>query len=193
MTAAIVIGLVVAFLWALQIFDSLSHYWLLRFGIFPRHVGKLEDVASAPFVHASYHHLLGNTLPLLVLGFLVALRGVKKFLLVSAVIVVVSGLGVWLTSPSGSDTVGASGVIFGYLGYLLARGFFERHLTDVLIALIVGALYWSILPDLLPGTAGVSWQAHLFGLLGGVLAARLFRERGRARTPGRVAGPATAS
>jgi membrane associated rhomboid family serine protease len=170
-------GVFVAILWAVQIVDSVTHYPLLRLGIDPRSVGKIEDIFTAPFIHASYNHLLGNTVPLLVLGLFVALRGIRRFLLITGVIVLISGLGVWLTAASGSDTVGASGVIFGYFGFLVARGFIERRITDVLVGVVVGILYWSILPGLLPDNPGVSWQGHLFGLIGGITAAWLFRRR----------------
>jgi len=173
-------------LWAVQIADSLTHYSLLRWGIMPRQVGKLEDVFTAPFIHVSYTHLEDNSLPLLVLGFMAALRGIGRWIAVTLVIILVSGLGVWLTAPGGSDTVGASGVIFGYFGYLLARGVIDRRILDLGVGLLVGILYWTLLPGVLPGHYGISWQAHLFGLLGGVLAARLFRRRA-AMTPGRVA------
>ena len=175
--AAILVGCFVVILWIVQIGDSAAGYPLLRFGIEPRSVGKLQDIVIAPFVHVSYHHLLGNTLPLVILGFLVALRGIRRFLLISGLIGIVSGLGVWLTAPSGSDTVGASSVIFGYFGFLLARGIIERRVSDLLVGAVVGLLYWSILSETLPGTRGISWQGHLFGLVGGVLAALVFRER----------------
>lgn len=186
--AAIVMGGLLALLWAVQIADSLLRYRFLRYGIEPRHIGRLEDIFTAPFIHVSYSHLAENTLPLLVLGFLVAMRGVARYVLVSAVVVVVSGLGVWLTAPSGSDTVGASGVIFGYFGYLIARGVIDRRLLDLLVGLAVGVLYWSIVPDLLPGHPGISWQGHLFGLMGGVLSAWMFRRRRPELTRARTAG-----
>lgn len=168
---------VLGLLWVIQIADWATRYPLLRLGIVPRSVGKLEDIITAPFIHASFSHLVSNTLPLLVLGFLVALGGIGRFLLVTGVIMLASGIGVWLTAPSGTDTVGASGVIFGYLAYLLARGFIERRVLDILVAVVVGFLYWSILPGVLPGHPGVSWQAHLFGLIGGVIAAMLIPRR----------------
>lgn len=176
-TAAIVMAVALAVLWVVQIVDSLLHYTLLRFGIEPRWPSRLGDILSAPFLHVSYAHLADNTLPLAVLGFFVALRGVGRFLAVTTLVIVVGGLGVWLTAPAGTDTVGASGVIFGYLGYLVARGVIERRIGDVLVALLVGALYWSILPLLLPGKPGISWQGHLFGLFAGVLGAWAFRTR----------------
>jgi membrane associated rhomboid family serine protease len=175
--AAIVMAVFIGVIWVIQIVDSLMHYSLLRFGIEPRWPSRLGDILSAPFLHVSYAHIADNTLPLAVLGFLVALRGIGRFLAVTAVVIVIGGLGVWLTAPSGTDTVGASGVIFGYLGYLVARGVIERRLSDILVALLVGALYWSVLPLLLPGNPGISWQGHVFGLLGGLLSAWLFRTR----------------
>ena len=186
--AAIVVGCFVAILWVVQIGESAAGYPLLRFGIEPRSVGKLQDIVFAPFVHVSYHHLLGNTLPLVILGFFVALRGIQCFLLITGLIVIVSGLGVWLTAPSGSDTVGASGVIFGYFGFLIARGIVERRVRDLLIGAVVGLLYWSILSETLPGPRGISWQGHLFGLVGGVLAAWVFRARHPSPRRGGAAG-----
>jgi membrane associated rhomboid family serine protease len=143
----------------------------------PRRLDKLEDVLTAPFIHVSYTHLIDNSLPLLILGFIAALRGIGRWLAVTVVIVLVSGVGVWLTATGGSDTVGASGVIFGYFGFLVARGLLDRRVVDLAIGLAVGVLYWTLLPGVLPGHNGVSWQAHLFGLLGGILAAWLFRVR----------------
>jgi membrane associated rhomboid family serine protease len=175
--AGVVMLVFLGLLWAVQIADSLTHYSLLRWGIIPRRLDKLEDILTAPFIHVSYTHLEDNTLPLLILGFIAALRGVRRWLGVTLVIILVSGLGVWLTGGGGSDTVGASGVIFGYLGYLVARGVIDRHLVDLAVGLLVGVLYWSLLPGVLPGHYGISWQAHLFGLLGGILAAWLFRGR----------------
>ncbi|HTX00858.1 MAG TPA: rhomboid family intramembrane serine protease [Acidimicrobiales bacterium] len=175
--AAIAMAVFLVVIWVLQIADSLMHYSLLRFGIQPRWPSRLGDIFSAPFLHVSYAHISDNTLPLAVLGFLVALRGIARFLAVTLVIIVIGGLGVWLTASSGTDTVGASGVIFGYLGFLVARGAIERRLLDIVVAVLVGALYWSILPLLLPGNPGISWQGHLFGLAGGVTSAWWFRSR----------------
>jgi membrane associated rhomboid family serine protease len=185
--AALVVGSVLAVLWAVQLVDSVSGYWLVHhLGIVPRQPRKLEDVLTAPFLHASWSHIEANTPPLAVLAFLVAWRSIRRFVAVSLVVLVASGLGVWLVAPAHTDTVGASGVIFGYLGYLLARGAIERRLLDVVVAVLAGALYWSVLPLVLPGNPGISWQAHLFGLAGGLAAAWWLRTR----TPAPVAAPA---
>ncbi|WP_438487325.1 rhomboid family intramembrane serine protease [Streptomyces sp. S186] len=183
----------VALLWVLEGVDTLSGNALDVFGIQPRDPAELVDVVPAAFLHFGFGHLAANTLPLLVLGFVAALRsGIRRFLAAVLTIIVVSGLGVWLTAPPHSNTAGASGVVFGLFGYLLVRGFIERKLLDIGIGLGVGLVYGSILWGALPTESGISWQAHLFGLAGGVLAAFVLRERGRAvraRAAGAVAGP----
>lgn len=158
-------------LWLLEGVDHLSGNALDTFGIQPRRESELIDVIPAAFMHFGFGHLAANTLPLLVLGFLAALRGTGRFLAVAFTIIVVSGLGVWLTAPTGSNTAGASGLIFGLFGYLLVRGFVDRRITDVALGGVVAVLYGSILWGVLPTESGISWQGHLFGLIGGVLAA----------------------
>ncbi|MGW1026665.1 rhomboid family intramembrane serine protease [Streptomyces sp. NPDC002577] len=165
----------VALLWLLEIVDVASGHALDTFGITPRHLGELRDIVPAAFMHFGFGHLAANSIPLLVLGFLAALSGIRRFVGVAAVIIVTSGLGVWLTAPAHSTTAGASGVVFGLFGYLLVRGFVDRRIRDILIGLLVAAIYGSILWGVLPTATGVSWQAHFFGLLGGVLAAFVFR------------------
>ncbi|WP_249416272.1 rhomboid family intramembrane serine protease [Streptomyces sp. TS71-3] len=165
----------VALLWVLEIIDTASGHALDTFGITPREPGELRDIVPAAFVHFGFGHLAANSVPLLVLGFLAALSGIRRFLGVVAMIIVVSGLGVWLTAPAHSVTGGVSGVIFGLFGYLLIRGFVDRRVGDIVLGLVVGLIYGSILWGALPTTSGISWQAHLFGLLGGVIAALAFR------------------
>lgn len=175
-TALITIVVLVVLLWIVQGIDATMHYSLLRFGIEPRVPSKLEDILSAPFL-ATMPDIEANTPPLVILGFIVALRGLRQFLTITMVTIVMSGLGVWLFSPTSSSTVGASGVIFGYFGYLIARSVIERRVRDVVLALMLTWLFWASLPLLLPGHAGISWQAHLFGLLGGILSAWLLHSR----------------
>ena len=180
--AAVLVAGWVALLWVLEVIDAVSGHALDTFGITPREFGELRDVVPAAFLHFGFDHLAANSLPLLVMGFLAALSGIRRFLSVVAVITLVSGLGVWLTAPAYSTTAGASGVVFGLFGYLVLRGFVDRRIGDVLVGLLVGAVYGSILWGVLPTATGVSWQGHLFGLIGGVAAAVAFR-----RTPGRQA------
>ncbi|MFI6939127.1 rhomboid family intramembrane serine protease [Streptomyces sp. NPDC050418] len=162
-------------LWLLEAVDVASGHALDTYGIAPREPGELRDVIPAAFLHYGWDHLIANSMPLLVLGFLAALSGLRRFFSVVALITVASGLGVWLTAPAHSVTAGASGVVFGLFGYLLIRGFVDRRAVDVVIGLLVGVVYGSILWGVLPTTEGISWQGHLFGLLGGVLAAFVFR------------------
>ncbi|MEV5488426.1 rhomboid family intramembrane serine protease [Streptomyces bobili] len=180
--AAVLVAGWVALLWVLEVIDAISGHALDTYGITPREFGELRDVVPAAFLHFGFDHLAANSLPLLVMGFLAALSGIRRFLSVAAVITLVSGLGVWLTAPANSTTAGASGVVFGLFGYLVLRGFVDRRIGDVVVGLLVGAVYGSILWGVLPTATGVSWQGHLFGLIGGVAAAVLFR-----RTPDRLA------
>ncbi|MEV6408887.1 MULTISPECIES: rhomboid family intramembrane serine protease [Streptomyces] len=180
--AAVLVAGWVALLWVLEVIDAISGHALDTYGITPREFGELRDVVPAAFLHFGFDHLAANSLPLLVMGFLAALSGIRRFLSVAAVITLVSGLGVWLTAPADSTTAGASGVVFGLFGYLVLRGFVDRRIGDVVVGLLVGAVYGSILWGVLPTATGVSWQGHLFGLIGGVAAAVLFR-----RTPARLA------
>ncbi|MFC7220312.1 rhomboid family protein [Streptomyces polyrhachis] len=177
-------------LWILESADRVSGHALDTFGIQPRDPGELRDVVPAAFTHFGFEHLAANTLPLLVLGFLAAMGGTRRFFGVVVMIVLASGLGVWLVAPPNSNTAGVSGVIFGLFGYLIVRGFVDRRAVDILIGVVVAVLYGSMLWGILPTQEGVSWQGHLFGLLGGVAAAFYFSDRkaveaGAAKAPWR--------
>ncbi|WP_433546258.1 rhomboid family intramembrane serine protease [Streptomyces sp. CA-294286] len=167
----------VALLWVLEAVDSATGA-LHTFGLSPRALPELRDVLPMAFLHHGFDHVASNTAPLLVLGFIAALGGLRRFAAVVLTIMVVGGLGVWLTAPDNSLTAGASGVVFGLFGYLVVRGFVDRRPWDVVIGVVVAAVYGSILWGVLPTHTAVSWQGHLFGLVGGVLAAFWFR-RGR--------------
>lgn len=171
----------VALLWALEVVDVLTGHALDAYGVVPREPAELADVVPSAFLHFGFGHVASNTIPLLVLGFLAALGGIRRFLAVALLIVVVDGVAVWLVSPSGTNTAGASGLVFGLFGYLVARGFVERKAVDVVVGLLIAAVWGgSIVAGLSPSATGVSWQGHLFGLLAGVAAAFVFRVRGRA-------------
>ena len=149
-------------------------------GIKPRVITGLDGILFAPLLHAGFAHLLANSVPLILMGTFVLADGGRRFLLSTALIAVVSGLGVWFFGPQNSLTVGASGVIFGYLGLLLARGIVERSWWNLGVSLIVGLLYGWQLVALLPTNERVSWQGHLFGFLGGMFAAIFLRRRSAA-------------
>ena len=127
------LGALVAVMWAVELVNALDSYRLDRDGIVPRNLSHLDGIVFAPFLHLSFSHLLGNTIPFVILGSAIALAGAGRLLRVSLIVALVSGLGVWLTSPSGTVTVGASGVVFGYATYLISRGLFDRRIGEVLL------------------------------------------------------------
>ena len=182
----------VALLWLLEVVDVVSGHALDDFGIVPRTSSELVDVVPASFIHLGFAHVAANSVPLLVLGFLAALGGIRRFVAVCALIVVADGLGVWLISPSGTNTAGASGLVFGLFGFLLVTGFVERRPLGILAGLLVGAVWGgSILAGLAPTQSGVSWQGHLVGLVAGVAAAIVLRRRAAPGTAALRAGGAS--
>ncbi|WP_055483252.1 rhomboid family intramembrane serine protease [Sphaerimonospora mesophila] len=175
-SAVLMIALVSA-MWLIEFVDYFGGMGLDNYGIVSHEVDGLPGILLAPFLHAGFDHLMANTLPLLILGFLAAIRGIGRFLAASLVIILVSGLGVWFVNAPDTLTVGASGLVFGYFGYVVARGLFDRRALDIVLGVLVAVLYYSILWGVLPTQPGISWQGHLFGLVGGVLAAWLLRRR----------------
>ncbi|MBX6382275.1 MAG: rhomboid family intramembrane serine protease [Microbispora sp.] len=175
--SAILMIALVCVMWTIEVVDYMENGRLDRYGIIAHEPDGLPGILFAPFLHAGFGHLMANSLPLLILGFLAAIRGIGRFLGASLVIIVVSGLGVWFTSPPHTLTIGASGLVFGYFGYVVARGAFDRRALDIVLGVVVAVLYYSILWGALPTQPGVSWQGHLFGLIGGVIAAWLLRRR----------------
>lgn len=179
--AAGVVAAFVAVLWVIEIVDVVGGGDLDRYGIEPRSEDGLIGIAVAPLLHSGWTHLEANSVPLLLLGLIVAVVSTARFFGVLAWAWVVSGLGVWLVAPSHSVTVGASGLVFGLLAYLLVVGFLERRAVGILVSVGVFLLYGSVLLGVLPGQPGVSWQGHLFGAAGGVLAAFHLANRRRPR------------
>jgi membrane associated rhomboid family serine protease len=168
----LVLGGILAVMWALEVVDLLL--WsvsLDMYGIRPRTLIGLRNILLAPWLHVGFGHLLANSLPFLVLGWFVTLYGMREFWRVSLVVALVSGLGVWLFAAPNTIHLGMSGVIFGYLGYLLMRGFFERSLPAIALALVTFLFYGGMLWGLVSWHSGISWLGHLFGFIGGLLAA----------------------
>jgi membrane associated rhomboid family serine protease len=182
---------IVGVMWLIEIINSLESYGLdTDGGIHPRNFGRIWEVFTAPFLHASWGHLIANTIPFVFMGLIIALHGAKKLALVTAIVIVLGGLGTWLISPVGSVTVGASGVVFGYAGYLLARGLFNRSALEIVTGGLVGAIWGgALLASLVPQT-GISWQGHLCGGIAGVIAAWLLADRQSA--PKRPSSPSSA-
>ncbi len=167
------LGVLVGLMWVSEIVDTVLGNRLDVFGIEARDSDGLIGIVTAPFLHAGFGHLISNTIPLLMMGAIIAVAGAAQLLTVTVVVALVSGLGTWLTSPPGSTTIGASGLVFGYATYLIVRGGFNRSIGQLLIGLLViivwgGALLGGLLPQ-----SGISWQGHLFGAVGGVLTAWL--------------------
>jgi membrane associated rhomboid family serine protease len=166
-----------AILWIVQLINAADHYQLTySYGIQPRDIGSLPDILTAPFLHFSWAHIEGNSGPLFIFGFLAAYRGVTKFYGVTVLVILTSGLGAWLFESKGSVGAGASGVVFGYFGYIMVRGFFDRHAIDMLIGAVMALCFAYQFSVLLP-QQGIGWQAHIGGLVGGILAGWVFRDR----------------
>ena len=166
-----------AILWLVQVVNVLDHYQLTyNYGIRPRELASLPDIASAPFLHVSWTHIESNSGPLFIFGFLAAYRGVVRFLGLTALVILVSGLAAWFFGAPHTIGVGASGVVFGYLGYILVRGFFDRHGTDIMIGAVMSLCFAYQFTVLLPHT-GIGWQAHIGGLAAGVVGGWIFRDR----------------
>ncbi len=179
-----VLGGFVGLLWAIHIVNAVVFGGgLISLGIHPRSFWGLFGILFAPLLHGSFTHLIHNTVPLVVLGALIMQRKKRDLLTVSVLSALVGGLGIWLIAPAASVHIGASILVFGYLGYMLFRGYFERRLWPIVGSVVVFLLYGGALFGVLPGRAGISWQGHLFGLAGGILAARLLSKRTPATTP----------
>jgi membrane associated rhomboid family serine protease len=179
----LVLGACVALAWGVELVDQVAFRGTLdRYGIHPRTLAGLWGILAAPVLHAGWLHLAANTLPFVVLGWLVMLRRMSDFFVVTLLAMLIGGLGVWLFGAGNSVHIGASGVIFGYLGYLLARGFFERSVWAVLLGVAALVLYGGVLWGVLPGQPGISWEGHLFGFIGGVVAARVLVGGKRSKT-----------
>jgi membrane associated rhomboid family serine protease len=173
----VVVAALAALMWLVEVIDQVAGGRLDRNGIEPRELDGLDGIVWAPFLHADFQHLIGNTVPFLLLGFAIALSGVARVILVTVIVAVVGGVGTWLIAPSNTVHIGASGIVFGFAGYLVARGVFSRSPTQLLLGLVVVVVWGAtLLQGLVPET-GISWQGHLFGAIGGVVAARFLSQR----------------
>lgn len=169
-----ILGASIAALWAVFAVDTVLGGALLRYGVVPRTVDGLRGIVFAPFLHANLAHLTANTASLLILGWLVMLRDARHFWVVALMATVGGGLVAWLLGPSNSVHIGASGVIFGFLGFLIFAGWYARSFGSIVLSIGVTALWGGLVFGVMPGQIGISWQEHLGGFIGGVLAARWF-------------------
>jgi membrane associated rhomboid family serine protease len=161
----------VAVMWIVELVNSIDGYKLDSDGIWPHNLGRIWGIFTAPFLHVGWGHLIGNTIPLLFMGLIIAMEGLRRLAVVTAIVIVIGGLGAWLLSSAGTPVVGASGIVFGYATYLLARGFFRRNLLELLVGAVVVAVWGTALLASLVPHGNVSWQGHLSGAIAGILAA----------------------
>ncbi|SDX65933.1 Membrane associated serine protease, rhomboid family [Amycolatopsis xylanica] len=174
-------------LYLVELADVLISGDLDQGGIHSRDLSGLAGVIWAPLLHGGWSHLFANTVPVLVFSFLAMAGGLGQWIAVTATIWILGGLGVWLTGPSGAVTVGASGLAFGWLAFLLVRGIFNRSAGQIVVAVVLLGIWSGMLWGLLPGNPGISWQGHLFGALSGVLAAWLVARASRKKDTGSLA------
>lgn len=154
---------------------------LAAYGVQPRTTSGLRGILFAPFLHGSWAHLAANSLPFVVLGGLVLLQDVRRFVTVTLFAMLGAGLTAWLLGAPRSVHIGASGVVFGYLGFLLAHGWFAKRLGTALLSVAVAFVWGGLVFGVLPGQPGVSWQSHAGGFVGGLYAARQAGRPGRRR------------
>lgn len=182
----ILLAVIVGLMWLIEAINSIDSGGLDNDGLYARNVSRFWGIITSPFIHQSFQHLFDNTLPLVFLGVIIALRGAARLALVTGFVIVIGGLGTWLIAPSGSITIGASGVVFGYATYLLTRGFFDRNLLEIIVGVVVGVIWGAVLISSLVPQQGISWQAHLCGGIAGVLVAwrlsAVDRRRGQSTT-----------
>lgn len=180
----VILFVFVAAFWAIEAFDYITlANDLDQYGIRPRDTDSLRNIFAAPFLHGSFSHVAANSVPFLVLGALIIWRSRRDFWLVTLITTVISGLGIWLVGGFNTVHIGASGIVFGFLGYLIFLGWFERSAIAIIQAIVVGAIYGGVLWSLFSFEEGVSWSGHLFGFIGGIVSAWLLARRSPSRPP----------
>jgi membrane associated rhomboid family serine protease len=179
--AAKILLALVALMWAVEVVDVIADHQLDQYGIEARDPQGLDGIVTAPFLHVGFGHLISNTIPFVIMGLLIAVEGARRLVAVFAIVALVSGLGTWIVAPEGSIHVGASGVVFGFATYLIARGWFNRRTSQIAIGLVILVIWGGVLVGGLQPREGISWQGHLFGAIGGVVAARVLAGGDRER------------
>lgn len=167
-------------LWAIEIVDyAVFNGSLDRYGIQPRQINGLWGIFFAPLLHGGFGHLIANTIPFISLGWLTMLREESDFYIVSILSALIGGVGVWIFGAPNSVHIGASILIYGYLGFLLFRGYFQKNLPSIALSILVAIVYGSLIWGVFPSDIGVSWQGHLFGFIGGAIAAKIIGKEKR--------------
>ena len=161
-------------LWAIEILDFFVFNGSLdQYGIHPRESVGLLGILFAPLLHGGFGHLMANTIPFITLGWLTMIQETSDFYIASIVSALVGGLGVWLFGADNSVHIGASILIYGYLGFLLLRGYFQKNFPSIALSVFVAIAYGGFIWGVFPSQMGVSWQGHLFGFIGGAIAAKM--------------------
>jgi len=174
---AVVLGGILGVFWVVFVVNTLLGGSLLVLGVIPRTTIGLRGILFAPFLHVSLNHIVANSIPFLILGWMVMLRDQRHFIPVTVAGMIGSGLAAWLLGAPGSVHVGASGVIFGYLGFLMLTGWYTRSVSSILLSVVVTLMWGGLVLGMMPGTPGISWQEHIGGFLGGIFAARGLRSQ----------------
>jgi membrane associated rhomboid family serine protease len=173
----IFVAAMAALMWVVEVADQVLDGRLDANGIGPRQLDGLDGIVWAPFLHGGFDHLIGNTIPFLLLGLAIAVGGIVRVATVTLIVALVGGFGTWLIAPANTIHIGASGIVFGYAAYLVARGAYSRSIGQIALGVVVVAVWGTTLLQGLVPEDGISWQGHLFGALGGILAARLLHRR----------------
>ena len=164
----------VAAFWAIEIADyTIFNGSLDQYGIKPRDAGALWGILLAPMLHGGFGHLIANTIPFITLGWLTMLQETSDFYIATFVSAIIGGIGVWIFGATNSVHIGASILIYGYLGFLLLRGYFQKNFPSIALSVFVAIIYGSLIWGVLPSRIGVSWEGHLFGFIGGAIAAKM--------------------
>ena len=166
--------------WGIEILDyAVFQGSLDRYGIQPLETAGLLGILFAPFLHGGFAHLMANTIPFITLGWLTMLQRERDFYIVSLISALVGGIGVWLFGAPNSVHIGASILIYGYLGFLLLRGYFQKNFPSIALSIFVAIVYGGLISGVFPSQMGVSWQGHLFGFIGGAIAAKMIAQEKR--------------
>ena len=169
--------------WAIEIVDYAVFYGNLdRYGIQPQQTNGLLGILFAPFLHGGFGHLIANTIPFISLGWLTMLQDENDFYIVSIISALIGGIGVWIFGAPNSVHIGASILIYGYLGFLLFRGYFQKNLPSIALSILVAIVYGSLIWGVFPSEIGVSWQGHLFGFIGGAIAAKMVAQEKKSQS-----------
>ena len=168
--------------WAIEVVDFFIFNGSLdRYGIQPHNLIGLRGIIFAPLLHGGFGHLIANTIPFLTLGWLTMIQETSDFYIASIMSALIGGIGVWLFGSPNSVHVGASILIYGYLGFLLLRGYFQKNFPSIALSVFVALAYGSLIWGVFPSDMRISWQGHLFGFIGGAIAAKMVAKEKKMR------------